>query len=263
MSLPSVFAPGGVQQQAPVFGAQMPISRNPGFQGSLPGISTTQSAAQSQEYNNGEHRITREPNSAAANRTRFTDYQIKVLQEFFESKAYPKDDDLENLSKLLGLSPRVIVVWFQNARQKARKIYENQPPADPRDEESCRFPRTVGCNQQDIVVLMNRTTPGPRAQENPSLNRQATDDVVLMDLDTGNLVRENTASAATITTATATTAATPAGTAPTTAPMQPNYTLTCRKCPFRAVGLESLNMHYLQEHYDVNYVRQDIKKRYT
>ena len=33
-----------------------------------------------------------------ANRTRFTDYQIKVLQEFFENNAYPKDDDLEYLS---------------------------------------------------------------------------------------------------------------------------------------------------------------------
>lgn len=48
-----------------------------------------------------------------ANRTRFTDYQIKVLQEFFENNSYPKDSDLEYLSKLLFLSPRVIVVWFQ------------------------------------------------------------------------------------------------------------------------------------------------------
>lgn len=48
-----------------------------------------------------------------ANRTRFTDYQIKVLQEFFENNSYPKDSDLEYLSKLLLLSPRVIVVWFQ------------------------------------------------------------------------------------------------------------------------------------------------------
>lgn len=47
-----------------------------------------------------------------ANRTRFTDYQIKVLQEFFENNAYPKDDDLEYLSKLLSLSPRVIVGSF-------------------------------------------------------------------------------------------------------------------------------------------------------
>ena len=72
-----------------------------------------------------------------ANRTRFTVYQIKVLQEFFEKNAYPKDDELEYLSKLLGLSPkmtylspRVISVWFRNARQKARKIYENQPSSN-------------------------------------------------------------------------------------------------------------------------------------
>lgn len=82
-----------------------------------------------------------------ANRTRFTDYQIKVLQEFFESNAYPKDDDLEYLSKLLNLSPRVIVVWFQNARQKARKVYENQP-AVSEDESPSRFQRTPGLNYQ-------------------------------------------------------------------------------------------------------------------
>jgi hypothetical protein len=53
------------------------------------------------------------PSGKRANRTRFTDYQIKVLQEFFENNSYPKDSDLEYLSKLLLLSPRVIVVWFQ------------------------------------------------------------------------------------------------------------------------------------------------------
>ena len=89
-----------------------------------------------------------------ANRTRFTDYQIKVLQEFFENNAYPKDDDLEYLSKLLGLSPRVIVVWFQNARQKARKIYENQPALDPQDEGAGRFTRTPGLNYQCKKCLL-------------------------------------------------------------------------------------------------------------
>ncbi|KAF7638759.1 hypothetical protein Mgra_00001840 [Meloidogyne graminicola] len=62
-----------------------------------------------------------------ANRTRFTDFQLRTMQEFFDKQAYPKDDDLEMLSKKLGLSPRVIVVWFQNARQKARKVFEQQP----------------------------------------------------------------------------------------------------------------------------------------
>ncbi|XP_031781828.1 zinc finger homeobox protein 4 isoform X2 [Nasonia vitripennis] len=96
-----------------------------------------------------------------ANRTRFTDYQIKVLQEFFENNAYPKDDDLEYLSKLLGLSPRVIVVWFQNARQKARKVYENQPPLEPvstggrdSDDGTGRFQRTPGLNYQCKKCLL-------------------------------------------------------------------------------------------------------------
>ena len=66
-----------------------------------------------------------------ANRTRFTDFQIKTLQDYFERNAYPKDDELEHLSKVLNLSARVIVVWFQNARQKARKIFENQPSEGP------------------------------------------------------------------------------------------------------------------------------------
>ncbi|PSN40319.1 hypothetical protein C0J52_24542 [Blattella germanica] len=93
-----------------------------------------------------------------ANRTRFTDYQIKVLQEFFENNAYPKDDDLEYLSKLLSLSPRVIVVWFQNARQKARKVYENQPPVEtpPGVDEggANRFQRTPGLNYQCKKCLL-------------------------------------------------------------------------------------------------------------
>lgn len=79
-----------------------------------------------------------------ANRTRFTDFQLRTLQQFFDKQAYPKDDDLEALSKKLQLSPRVIVVWFQNARQKARKIYENQP----NHENSDRFVRTPGSNFQ-------------------------------------------------------------------------------------------------------------------
>uniref|UniRef100_A0A914ZXI9 Zinc finger homeobox protein 3 n=1 Tax=Parascaris univalens TaxID=6257 RepID=A0A914ZXI9_PARUN len=79
-----------------------------------------------------------------ANRTRFTDFQLRTLQQFFDKQAYPKDDDLEVLSKKLQLSPRVIVVWFQNARQKARKIYENQPSSANDD----RFMKTPGSNFQ-------------------------------------------------------------------------------------------------------------------
>ncbi|XP_055352158.1 zinc finger homeobox protein 4-like isoform X2 [Paramacrobiotus metropolitanus] len=77
-----------------------------------------------------------------ANRTRFTDFQ--ALQDYFDKNAYPKDDDLEDLSRALGLSPRVITVWFQNARQKARKTYENQTPP----EEEVPIIRTPSLNYQ-------------------------------------------------------------------------------------------------------------------
>jgi len=60
-----------------------------------------------------------------ASRTHFSDEQVRTLQEHFERNAYPRDDELESLSRRLGLSARVIVVWFQNARQKARRTYEN------------------------------------------------------------------------------------------------------------------------------------------
>jgi AT-binding transcription factor 1 len=52
----------------------------------------------------------------------------------------------------MQLSPRVIVVWFQNARQKARKIYENTPHGagggTAGDPTSDRFVKTPGCNYQ-------------------------------------------------------------------------------------------------------------------
>ncbi|XP_008564823.1 PREDICTED: zinc finger homeobox protein 2 [Galeopterus variegatus] len=54
-------------------------------------------------------------------RTKFTEFQTQALQSFFETSAYPKDGEVEQLASLLGLASRVVVVWFQNARQKARK----------------------------------------------------------------------------------------------------------------------------------------------
>lgn len=63
-------------------------------------------------------------------RTKFSDFQTQALNSFFESSAYPRDNEVEQLSALLGLSGRVVVVWFQNARQKARKQaadYGNSP----------------------------------------------------------------------------------------------------------------------------------------
>ncbi|XP_043069528.1 zinc finger protein 2 isoform X3 [Drosophila bipectinata] len=105
-----------------------------------------------QQYDNSPSSSSSSSGGKRANRTRFTDYQIKVLQEFFENNSYPKDSDLEYLSKLLLLSPRVIVVWFQNARQKQRKIYENQPNNSLFDnEESKKQNINYACKKCSLV----------------------------------------------------------------------------------------------------------------
>lgn len=136
---------------------QQSFSTPTSLQGMLP-LTPNRCLSPNRDYNNPGSQGS-SSSGKRANRTRFTDYQIKVLQEFFENNAYPKDDDLEYLSKLLNLSPRVIVVWFQNARQKARKVYENQPAAEPApgipDEAGAnRFQRTPGLNYQCKKCLL-------------------------------------------------------------------------------------------------------------
>ena len=74
-----------------------------------------------------DHTYTYSPNSRSrVSRTQFTGHQIKVLQEQFEKNNYCDPAKLEYLARKLDLNHRVIQVWFQNARQKTRKIQEKQ-----------------------------------------------------------------------------------------------------------------------------------------
>ncbi|KAF1386643.1 hypothetical protein PFLUV_G00097010 [Perca fluviatilis] len=56
-----------------------------------------------------------------SSRTRFTEQQLETLQGVFEATPYPREEEYDRMSALLSLPNRVIVVWFQNARQRARK----------------------------------------------------------------------------------------------------------------------------------------------
>lgn len=56
-----------------------------------------------------------------SSRTRFTEHQLETLQGVFEATPYPREEEYDRLSAVLSLPNRVIVVWFQNARQRARK----------------------------------------------------------------------------------------------------------------------------------------------
>ncbi|XP_060587285.1 zinc finger homeobox protein 4-like isoform X2 [Ruditapes philippinarum] len=144
---PLLTSPGGSNSFMQNFVSNLPGMSTPTSQNYPPTSTTPNSLTHYDSHNYSP------PGSGStgrrANRTRFTDYQIKCLQEYFEQNAYPKDDELEHLSKMLGLSPRVIVVWFQNARQKARKIYENQPADNMKDMSgNSPYARTTGLNYQ-------------------------------------------------------------------------------------------------------------------
>ncbi|XP_074489179.1 zinc finger homeobox protein 3-like [Sebastes fasciatus] len=56
-----------------------------------------------------------------SSRTRFTEQQLETLQGVFQATPYPREEEYDRLSALLSLPNRIIVVWFQNARQRARK----------------------------------------------------------------------------------------------------------------------------------------------
>ncbi|KAJ8279704.1 hypothetical protein COCON_G00067700 [Conger conger] len=108
-------------------------SKDSPYNFSIPPITTLEDIRMDSQFSTLEYYRTDATMNKRSSRTRFTDYQLRVLQDFFDTNAYPKDDEIEQLSTVLNLPTRVIVVWFQNARQKARKSYENQ--ADAKDSE--------------------------------------------------------------------------------------------------------------------------------
>ncbi|TSK98492.1 Zinc finger homeobox protein 4 [Bagarius yarrelli] len=108
-------------------------SKDSPYNFSIPPLTTLEDIRLESQMNTLEYYKTESAMNKRSSRTRFTDYQLRVLQDFFDTNAYPKDDEIEQLSTVLSLPTRVIVVWFQNARQKARKSYENQ--ADTKDSD--------------------------------------------------------------------------------------------------------------------------------
>nr|XP_039255334.1 uncharacterized protein LOC120332196 [Styela clava] len=109
-------------------------------------------------------------------RTRFSDYQLKILQEFFDKNAYPKDEDLDKLSRLLDLSTRVIVVWFQNARQKARKSYEMQQSGISAGHH------TNGIQNQSNSYLTRRPSPPLSSSVDQQMSSMLSTQSLEMDL---------------------------------------------------------------------------------
>ena len=89
--------------------------------------------------------------------------------------------------------------------------------------------------QNNAATLKGMIKPESRDDPSPESD-VASDDVVLMNLDTGNLVRDRQ--------------------------LQPSQRLECEQCPFGAADEMALRMHYAQYHYvqDHNRVKETIMK---
>ncbi|KAJ8336718.1 hypothetical protein SKAU_G00379380 [Synaphobranchus kaupii] len=79
-----------------------------------------------------------------SSKTHFTDYQMRVLQDFFDTNAYPKDNEIDQLSSVLNLPSSVIIVWLKNAREKARTNSESQ--VDSTEDSEIKEKANESCN---------------------------------------------------------------------------------------------------------------------
>uniref|UniRef100_A0A8C2FD65 Homeobox domain-containing protein n=1 Tax=Cyprinus carpio TaxID=7962 RepID=A0A8C2FD65_CYPCA len=100
-------------------------SKDSPYNFNIPPMTTLEDIRLESQMNMLEYYRTDATSNRRSSRTRFTDYQLRVLQDFFDTNAYPKDDEIEQLSTVLNLPTRVIVVWFQNARQKMKTTQRN------------------------------------------------------------------------------------------------------------------------------------------
>ena len=127
-------------------------------------------------------------------RTKFSDFQLNFLKNLFRQNPYPKDEDLDSLSKSLNLSQRVIVVWFQNARQKARRQLEQQ------QQNSSQFLMNLqqskskqDCSSENIENKLNSSSSSSLTFVAPLESRHKDEQVssIVKQLSANNVTAEN------------------------------------------------------------------------
>uniref|UniRef100_A0AAQ4PSP7 Homeobox domain-containing protein n=1 Tax=Gasterosteus aculeatus aculeatus TaxID=481459 RepID=A0AAQ4PSP7_GASAC len=109
-----------------------------------------------------------EPNRGRrSSRTRFTEQQLETLQKVFKATPYPREEEYDRMSALLSLPNRVIVVWFQNARQRARK---NQERGTDDGSEGKNQHDNIHRQRTGMAMSSVMDRPGPSISSNPIPN---------------------------------------------------------------------------------------------
>ncbi|XP_014387042.1 PREDICTED: hematopoietically-expressed homeobox protein HHEX, partial [Myotis brandtii] len=101
---------------------------------------------------------------------RFSNDQTIELEKKFETQKYLSPPERKRLAKMLQLSERQVKTWFQNRRAKWRRLKQENPQSNKKEElESLDDP----CNQrQDLPSEQNKgaldssqCSPSPASQE--------------------------------------------------------------------------------------------------
>ncbi|KAL7673741.1 hypothetical protein ACOME3_000025 [Neoechinorhynchus agilis] len=121
------------------------------------------SARQKVLVNNGDHRLVDptllSPQKQRQPRTQLTHEQLACLNRSYALNKHPKAGDIDSMVNVLGLSPRVIKVWFQNRRAKEKR-------------ESGKLPVSSGDRYEstDINGLPVKSEPCDDAHQDDGIN---------------------------------------------------------------------------------------------
>ncbi|NXB54927.1 HHEX protein, partial [Leucopsar rothschildi] len=105
---------------------------------------------------------------------RFSNDQTIELEKKFETQKYLSPPERKRLAKMLQLSERQVKTWFQNRRAKWRRLKQENPQANKKEEvegadshsdqrpESCQSPEQKG---KEVSLDGSQYTPSPASQE--------------------------------------------------------------------------------------------------
>lgn len=91
-----------------------------------------------------------------ANKKRFTDEQIRLLETMFEAESRPELQIKHKLANELGLHPRQVAIWFQNKRARSKsKLIEQEYSILKRsyDNLASKFDSLKNENQRLLVQV--------------------------------------------------------------------------------------------------------------
>ncbi|KAL4068834.1 hypothetical protein V8B97DRAFT_753591 [Scleroderma yunnanense] len=87
-----------------------------------PSVIRTSQVPMKTEGSGTQNPLTRQPPKKKRTRTLTTPHQAAVLHALFAKTRYPTTAIREEVGRQIGLSARKVQIWFQNQRQKARRL---------------------------------------------------------------------------------------------------------------------------------------------